>query len=304
MVRESSDDANVYQIQRAFAFVHATTGEEDIASFKETWGGLDQAAFLRAFNQGKGTARLVALFYLGLTAIDLIKETLIALLSSPDPFERWASAMMLGEQRQEEALPVLMELLTEVPPVETTFLEEAEIRVQAGSSFMQPIQPWDSKIPFPTLFEGWRSYVVSLLGRWKRPQLVPFLRQAFETLRQRALTETDLQEELYRCLDYLTYALGGMEAFGALMGLDLSEQEVDIAMVHMVCGYLDTGTRYGKGILPYRVFYLLENVEGDAPEFRQECDAVLEQRFGLNGEQRQRVAREFYSFSEARIKNR
>ena len=46
MQTDSTDqNDDFYQIQRAFAFVHVATNEEDIETFKEIWQGLETIWF-------------------------------------------------------------------------------------------------------------------------------------------------------------------------------------------------------------------------------------------------------------------
>src|SRR5579875_2742925 len=101
--------------------------KERMNAFEQQWGGFEIDAFRHALQEGDEADRLVALFALNRFAHEETKELLVPFLHSPIRKERWASAMVLGDQRDERAFAVLGALLTEhmeyVPPA-----SEQEVR--------------------------------------------------------------------------------------------------------------------------------------------------------------------------------
>jgi hypothetical protein len=239
--------------------------DSDIARFAERWGGLDQETFLRAYEHGSQEEHLIALFALGLAPETPHLELIRPLLQSSDPFERWASALILGENHDEQALPVLVELLTEIPDA------------PPGS--------------VTSLFDYWRMSVASCLGNWQQPVLAPAFREAYRLGLQRTNILSSEQIELHEWfLGHLAYALGQIEAFGALWGLPLTEVQQRVAMVHLTCGFLQSGTRYGYGILSWTIL----NGFDEHAEFRAQVLEVLVQRFGVMRDDVERMIKYLY----------
>lgn len=90
--------------------------EEQVRSFLKRWGGLDLETFVRIFKEGQGEDKLLATFALGYTKTLAAHELLLPLLESSEPRERFVSALCLGKMREEQAIPVLCEMLTAFLP--------------------------------------------------------------------------------------------------------------------------------------------------------------------------------------------
>jgi hypothetical protein len=71
--------------------------------------------------------------------------------------------------------------------------------------------------------------------------------------------------------DELVYALGRLEAFGALIGFSLPAPRLQFWVVLLACGSLQAQSRYGD---------LLKQVQINAT-LKEEIAQMLEQRFGV-----------------------
>lgn len=115
-----------------------------------------------------------------------------------------------------------------------------------------------------------------LLGEWGRKDPVPALRQAFDTAWRLEQADTiDRKHVWHDYQDELIYALGRLEAFGALVGFPLPVLRLQFWIVLLACGSLQARSRYGD---------LLTQVQINEP-LREEIAQVLEQRFGIPTEQ-------------------
>ena len=287
------DDLNLHLVGWAFGLVHMSDSDEDFEPFEKKWGGLDQKAFLRALHQGEGNDKLLAIFYLGERAMDVIKEVCLSLLHSTDPFERWASAIVLGRNQQEEALSVLIDALTEFPSQEVYIIPE-ETQSSSSENTNTQFDTQNKMLSQPPILERWRPLVIKTLRAWKQTVPAFIFQQALQQLLQQIHAGAPLRDWLYISLDNVTYALGQLEAFGALTGLDLSKLEIPVAMVYMVCGSLEASLTF----YPSAVSNLLR----DTPELRQRFDDVLGQRFALSKQQCQEVVDHFVPYATTRLK--
>lgn len=84
-----------------------TKREERIRAFEQRCDGFEVDAFKHALHEGNEADRLVALFAPGRFTHEEIKGLLEPFLHSPIRKERWASAMVLGDQRDERAFALL-----------------------------------------------------------------------------------------------------------------------------------------------------------------------------------------------------
>jgi hypothetical protein len=143
---------------------------------------------------------------------------------------------MLGLQQEELALPILVQMLTAYLPSET---QATTLR--------------DEKLEntYSEYCNYWRVRAVLTLSDWKRPAFAPIFCQAFATL-QYARQLWQLQggeggrgRMWCSCQDELAYALGRIQAFGALTFLGLPEDESRLAILHLALGALEARKHYG-----------------------------------------------------------
>jgi hypothetical protein len=238
--------------------------EEYLDELTYYWGGVDQGSMLRALAEGDERDRLFALHALGYLGTDEAHRQLLAHLESERPLERWASAIGLGRMREERALPALVKMLTE---------------------FLPPDQEYRAS-PY---YRGWRFFAPLILGAWGKPEAIPGLRGALraamgvesalpappdESARYTSYSE---REDWVRYQDELVYALGRLDAFGALTGVEGTEARLDLWRVHLVMGHL-----HGR--------YAIAGIElwREHPQLAQEVTRLLERLFGLDSEERGR----------------
>ncbi len=247
-------DARPDYLDRAFrAVYYGGDSERDIDTFAQRWHGLEAEAFLRAFESGTPEEKAVALFALSYSNHPNAQAILSTALESVEPMERWASALSLAERKDERVLPVLLSFFKEMLPPR-----------------MHPLERKGG------LYHYWRIRAAFLLGEWGRKDLVPALREAFDTAWK--LEQADIIDRKHVWHDYqdeLVYALGRLEAFGALVGFSLPVPRLQLWVVLLACGSLQARSRYGNLLTQVQINQTL----------REEIARVLEQRFGVPPEQ-------------------
>jgi len=243
-------DSRPDYVDRAFRSVYyGGDYEREMDSFAKRWQALSFEAFTQALERGTPEEKAVALFALSYSDNPNAQGILSTALESVEPLEQWASALCLGERKDERALPVLLSCLQALLPPRLHPLER-----EGG------------------LYHFWRMKVAALLGEWGRKDSIPALRQALETTWKLEQADTiDRKHVWHDYQDELVYALGRLEAFGALVGFTLPLQRLQFWMVLFVCGVLQAKSRYGD---------LLTQVQIDRT-LRSEIADVLEQRFGV-----------------------
>lgn len=224
--------------------------DRERATFAQHWGGLSDEAFTQALTSGTREEKALAILALGKEETARSDALLDAHLKSQEPMERWPAALVLGERRDPRALPVLLALLDEYLPPLVHLLER-----DGG------------------LYNFWRLKTVALLSEWGQDDVIPVLRQALInawTLEQ-AEQQPEVQQVWHPYQDALTYALGRLEAFGALTNLVLPASHFHRWTVTLTCGSLKARQRYGD---------LLTQVQIN-PTLREEIARELGRRFGL-----------------------
>ena len=248
------------------AFLHFYefgTEEEPIEEFASRWGGLDLEIFTHVLEVGQGQDKLIALFALGSSGQPQARTMLLPFLHSQVRMERWVSALCLGEMKEEQALPVLQDLLLE-------------------GLFDQHIAAPDTAEDV-VWYEKYRGLVAYLLGSWDNPRLVPQLRQALQASWKR---EQEVRAPVpldpwawylsysHAFQDALAFALGRLGAFGALMQLELPPSRLRIALFNLVLGHLTASKGYRYRDLPWQM--ITDKV------LREDVIQVLEQQFGVS----------------------
>lgn len=241
-------------IERAFrTFYYGGQYEKALDTFTEQWGGVDIQTMTRVLAEGKGDAKALAILALGYSGIPRISELLLPFLRSSEPLERWTSALVLGEMRDERALPVLISLLDEFLPPRLHPLER-----EGG------------------LYHFWRIKIVALLGEWGRKESAPTLRYALsKSWNIEQVDHIDRRQIWYPFQDELAYALGRLSSFGALTGLSVPTARLHLWVVTMVCGSLRARTRYGDLLTQLQI----------NQAFQDEVAQILEVQFGLSAQE-------------------
>ena len=269
-------------ISNAFIHFYMTgTEEEPIEEFASRWGGLDLETFTHVLEVGQGQDKMIALFALGYSGQPEARATLLPFLHSQVRMERWASALCLGEVQEEQALPVLQDLLLE-------------------GLFDQQVAAPDT-VEDVVWYEKYRGLVAYLLGSWENPRLVPLLRKALEASWQRE-QQVRAPAPLYPWAqdlayyhafqDALAFALGCLGAFGVLMQLEFPASRLRIALIHLILGHLSASKGYSYRDFPWQLW--LDTA------LREDIFRVLEQQFGLSAAEGAEMLLQFSNDETAR----
>jgi hypothetical protein len=248
--------------------------DERIAAFQKCWQTFEWDAFQRALQGEQEDDRMCALFALGYLAPAGVEELLIPFLSSPVRKERWASAIALGEHRDERAIPFLKTCLLEkmeyVPSqqVQEThkILSDAIEKDPDKSSLsiywehmedplfahaMEEAQNYQAEHYWHTIH---RLTITNLLGDWRDPRAIPTLRLAFQKcweIEQRGEVAGGSWELWFNVEDDLAYALGQLHVWDALDGLAMPPARFKLARMYLVFGALEVNLQgmYGGNIM-------------------------------------------------------
>jgi hypothetical protein len=197
--------------------------EAQARSFLRRWGGLGLETLVRVFKEGQGEDKLLATFALGYTKTPTAHELLLPLLQSSETLERYASALCLGNMREEQALPVLCETLTAFLPPQ-------------GQSESEAYERW--------LFDIWRVQAIMILTEWSRPEVIPQLfaaLQSYWNLEQAIIARSHLSpaaRDWRWCQGGVVYALGWLGAFDLPRTMDVGEQRLLAWNVYLALGDL------------------------------------------------------------------
>lgn len=239
--------------------------EENYEDFASRWGGLDDEAFHRALSQGKGDDKALAIFTIGYSGTPQAAEEIAPFLQDAERMARWASALCLGEQGDERALPTLETML-----LEGLTLEEYRRAYQHEDEQETDVMFWCKAI---------RYQIPPLLARWECPTLIPILRESFKRYWEIELALSHPAGFPTGYYDRVAYALGQRGALGSLTGIDLLPPFYITAVVYLALGYLNATTGsvsiIGLG---------MEDVYNEP--LRSQVTQVLEERFGLPEEER------------------
>lgn len=247
-------------IKRGFAVIHGEyIPHQVIEAFRTRWGTISNETFVRVLLEGQGVDRVIAISVLGNSGHSEMKQLLRPFLESDDPQERWASAMALGTLHDDEAVPVLVTMLTE-------FL---------------PAWQYEEQLHNADWFEENRIHIPSILDFWDDPSLVVSLRQALHAVvRIKQAMPASLgffRSSLHFYQDALIRSSGSRGAFGALTGLALPQETLQAAIIQMVIGYchIECDAKF------------LEYSWEREPQLREAMSTVMEQRFGLSTQEQE-----------------
>lgn len=238
-------------------------GDEDdhiaIEQFLARWGGTDHETLVRVLQEGQSEDRVLALFAIGYHTSSWAKELLFPFLGSTDPQERWASAICLGRMKQEEALPVLLSLITEcLPPKEKPYYQG----MHQGNNL------W--------LFNMWRSDALLILAEWARAESVPNLSKALKIFCQLEQAVPPGYPGSYwrHCQGLVLYAFGWLKLFDTFNQLSEREGDVRAWRVYFVLGYLQAHKQYPD--------VLSSSPLSDYPQLLQRVVLVFKEDFHLS----------------------
>jgi hypothetical protein len=256
--------------------------EKKVKAFADRWGGLGTTAFKRALQRGDEADRLCAIFALGYLAPAGVERLLAPFLDSPVRKERWASAIGLGENRDEQAFTFLQELLVEDieyhPPRRTHVIIDTNRNERSI---------YDKEYDWYTIH---RVTITNLLGRWGDPRAIPNLRQAlricweFEQLphSRGGLPDPFLREVWQHLEDDLAYALGQLKAWDALDELDFPPSRLLLARMYLVFGSLQVNIHNLPIVNIHNLSIMsFTNLINDEPIDSDHIIKVLQKRFSL-----------------------
>lgn len=214
-------------------------------SFTIRWGGFSADAFERALQHGNAEERLFALFALGYLTPPEGDRLLLPFLDSPIRKERWASAISLGKLKNEQAFPLLLELLMEELDYHPPSLIAGE---KPNDPFLK--KAWEKELDYKDAEYVWeyhwcllhRLNITLLLCSWGDARALPVLVQTLQqslALEFHATYPNNLHifsQEWHQFQDRLAYALGQLGAWHALDALDLPPKWRHIAQRYLVFG--------------------------------------------------------------------
>lgn len=262
-------------VASAFHFAYVDTGiwyEDAREDFTRRWGGDHLGLFLQVLIEGAEDDRVVAIWAIALSQHSQAERLLSAFLRSPSPKERWSSALCLGEMGEEQAVPVLCEMLTEFLPTKQS--------------------PWPQEPEKQWWYERWRLEIPSLLHAWESPAVTVALHRGLESLINAEQYAPFAPDQWFSCQDRIAYELGFRNTFGVMTGSSLSSYRVRIAVVNMTAGAYEAlqppDKRCGYTLLPRWLSAKLGIDSLDSEEISQLRAGFIEimmERFGMADEE-------------------
>jgi hypothetical protein len=160
--------------------------------------------------------RLTALCLISFSNLPETAELLRPFLYSSVKQERWVSARFFGMERDEDALPILLSMLTdELPIVGRTSGEGLD-------------DHW---------YDGWRYYALRLLRKWQTPEVEKRLQDSLAVWVQ---AEPQFDQDIDSWKDYekeVCYELGYRGALTALANLPMEDQHKHELLTALEQGY-------------------------------------------------------------------
>ena len=262
--------------------MHSPYDEEYIQAIIAKWGDVHPNTLQKIMREGDDYERAFAVFAYGFQPDVPVEEILVPLLQSTDPLKRWASAICLGKRKDERALDNLCTMLTEfLPPNE---------QYRANG-----IREW--------LYDNLHHETASLIGALGVRRVSPSLRSALLTMLNieevpalyTRLTAGGIRNIVFH-EEQVVYALGRLHAYGALVGIEASKEQMALWRVHFSLGCV-----HGK--YPITLMYFWDDNEDLLQAVKEilQCTFGLtsaEQRYGLEVYRTKKLARysDFYGF--------
>lgn len=258
-------------VEQAFTdtWIYDDVYVDAVDRFIERWGGVETQHLLSALKQNYDKERIFAMFALAERPEPGIEEVFFPFLGSSSQEERWTSLICLGRLKDERVFPALLTLLLEGHHV----------------YFWRPVHD-----NYAGWFHRQHCNLIRLLAAWGKEQAVPALRQTLLTVWQAEHQPGPFDgrwgcrwDDLHVLEDHLTYALGALEAWGALTGLQLDIRHRNWMIQYMILGYLQVQ-------LPITWTNVLGFIREDgvcdfAIKANEQNKRILTQRFGLTEEE-------------------
>jgi hypothetical protein len=200
--------------------------QEAIQAFAQRWRGLDLSTFAHILQHAQGEDQVIAAFAVGYTHSAWAKALLLPFLHSDNTQLRWAVALCLGEMREPEALPMLVQMLQEfLPPPPSTHAE----------------YDW---------FEVEHMHVARLLGYYGDTSIIPTLSETLERiwLLEQQHPDANVQWWWYY-QEALAYALGQLGTLDAPTNMQLPIYRYRYWTIHSAMGYLNAEESYKNSIV-------------------------------------------------------
>lgn len=226
--------------------------EDYLEGFTARYGELSFDAAVGALRHNDSFDRLFAIFLLGMSDDPMQRAQVGPFLASDDPWEQWPSALCLGVARDAAVFPLICKLLTAQWPTSPDYRE-------AGAGYVKV----------------WRPYLARLLGEWGR-------REAVVPLRQALLATLELSDEIWddhdlaEFTDEVVFALGRLQAIGALTAIQATPTQLDQWRIHLCVGSL-----FGHYPMPEHSL----RPQGKSSEAIQALWMALKEQWGLTIEQ-------------------
>lgn len=203
-----------YFVEHAFSAINIIgMDEEEIHAFSSRWGGLTLLDFARALHEGDPKDQQIAAYALGAVPSRWSRDLLLPYLHHKHPKVRWAVAEALGHVHEEEAFPVLLEILQEFLPPQT--LEHDD---------------W---------YDVHHIFVAGMVGSWGKQEAIPVLQEVLARLWQAEQEPATQDAQLWwHYQDAVVAALGNIGAFYAIAYIEASRSRKMFWAVTLILGYL------------------------------------------------------------------
>lgn len=239
--------------------------EEAIEKLQVRLGGLELDRIVQVLEEEPGEDRLFALFAVGAKDSPSVRALLAPFFESSQPKERWASALCLGEMKDERALPNLCEMITE---------------------YLPPNEQFTSEGYFEWHYDYWRTTVAGLLGTWERQTLVPILSAALKELWKQEQVAPSMKllsiRSWQHSQDRITYALGQLKRFQLIIDVDTTENRRCLWMVLTALGHLRAAETYPD---------VFKRTVWNNIVLQEQVSKGLQDHFGLSKEEQEQCLR-------------
>lgn len=190
---------------------------DNIQRFVQRWGGVDEAALLRALQEDTGVDRIKAIFAIGYSPFPHALDIIAPYLSSPNRIERCAAACVMGVQLDERAIEGLKEF----------FLHDD---LDAAGKMITEAEYW---------YQNYYAILALILAYWGPPEMTEILRQTLLRISAPDHPQTIAYHGDDFTPTHLFYALGRRGYFAILDEVQLSPRGHAMALFSLAAGYLN-----------------------------------------------------------------
>jgi hypothetical protein len=189
------------------------SAEQRMSEFGRRWGNFDPNTCRKIITSYVGEDdRCIAMWLLAFQQAYTLGEV-VPFLASSSVKERWTSAFILGERRDERALPMLRRMLTE---------------------FLPSYDQMGPKLAY--WVECRREWVPILLRGWLQPEIAGALRATLNICYSYHPLEGTTLDTLYWYEDGIAFELGYRDKAAALVGINTSDIILSVAMIQVAMG--------------------------------------------------------------------